>query len=294
MNLEIFPIPSPHPFTRMKLLVIYCTHMITNELKYFIDNGYYNSDDVDFYFCFNNLDIDVEKYQKNARDNGLNNIYFVKRENYGLDFAGWGTVLHSDINGRKLYENYDYFILLNSTCMGPYLPIYEKRNWTDLFISLLNDDIKLVGPTINFFYGKVHVQSYFMCTDKIGIKIGLDKGIFTPNNHMSKDQIVKYCEIRYSEEIIKAGYNVKCLLKGYEGINFKKGYGANDVLLPFGTMHNKHHCDPCNNDAYFGITFHPYEVIFFKSNRGISSNILSKYTQFHTAGNIKISQAILN
>lgn len=276
-----------------KTLVTYCTHVINRELLYFIDHGYIKSDNIDFYVCLNG-EFDSAKYNQKCKELDMHNLYFYNRENTGHDFGGWTYIINLPNDDKKLYETYDYFIFLNSTCMGPFLPVYCTQNWVELFINMINDKVKLIGPTINHYLGKPHVQSYFICTDKIGLEIGIEKGIFNNDVYKNKMDIVFQKEIKFSLEIINAGYNIKSLLKGQEKIDFNSTVNVKDVYLPYGSLTNRHLGDMCYRDGYFDMTIHPYEVIFFKSNRNITNNILDKYIQFNYYMKNNISDYIFN
>ena len=111
----------------MKTLILYATHIIHENLIYFINNGYFNDNDYDFYFIFNCPNLDVKFNTTNT------NIHVVVRENKGMDFGAWSSVLLSEKDGKKLYTYYDYFIFLNYTVIGPLLPLYVTEKWTDIF-----------------------------------------------------------------------------------------------------------------------------------------------------------------
>lgn len=57
-------------------------------------------------------------------------------------------------------------------------------------------------------------------------------------------------------------------------------------------MKNNHNFDPLFPNEYFGVNPHPYEVIFFKSNRNITPQILSKYIEFHNYQTIDLADII--
>ena len=48
-------------------------------------------------------------------------------------------------------SQYRYFVWLNSSVRGPFLPAYlrGKMHWTAAFTSRITDSVKLVGSTIN-------------------------------------------------------------------------------------------------------------------------------------------------
>jgi hypothetical protein len=259
----------------MKILVIYCTNKISNSLRFFIKNGYYLSDDTDFYICINNPTLDISSIVTPKE-----NLFIVNRENKGLDFGGWSYVLLKD----NLYLKYDYFIFVNDSCTGPFLPVYVKDRWTDIIINQLDDKVKIVGATINHHYGKPHVQSYFFCLDKISLNIAISNVIFSEkiintecNDLATKWQIIIDHEIKLSLVIIDSGYKIKSFMKAFENIDFSSKKGINMFKINSGIVKD----DMTHNNLYFGISIHPYEVMFFKSNRKISQNILDKYYEFH-------------
>jgi len=273
---------------------MYCTHIIDDNIKFFLRHGYFSDEHTDFYICLNG-DFDIDHYNKFIKDKNINNLFFIKRENTKLDFGAWSHTLFLKKDNKKLYENYDYFIFINSSCIGPFLPIYVKEKWTTLFINMLSNTVKLVGPTINHCHGRPHVQSYFLCTDKIGLDIALNNGIFdlmlldeyNKNdesiytkeiiNEIIKEIIIDFHEIGFSKHILDSGYEIKSLLKGIENANISEN--LNNETLNFSYGHIGY--DICGHNKYFGICFHPYEVIFYKSNRHIGDNTLIRYISFH-------------
>ena len=109
------------------------------------------------------------------------NIRVIDRANAGYDFAGWGAGLDSvDV------DQYDRFIFLNDTALGPFLPRYvpKQTSWVELFTHPLNDRVKLVGPTINYLPANPdrspHIQTYAWATDQVGVRLLREHGIFKP------------------------------------------------------------------------------------------------------------------
>jgi hypothetical protein len=234
----------------------------------------------------------VEQYVINARKLGINNMFFHKRQNFGHDFSGWSDVLFSKINNKLLYEKYDYYIFLNSSCMGPFVPVYVKKKWTEIFTDEINDKVKLVGPTINLQYGLPHVQSYMMCTDKVGLRLAIKAEIFKVEGfaNIPKKAIIYKCEVGLSLCVLNGGYDIKCMLKAYDHIDFHDYYKTK--VLP-SNLNFTIDSDMCSSGHYCGISFHPYEVIFFKSNRGITSDVLDVYAKIHLGGVIDVGKEII-
>jgi hypothetical protein len=63
----------------------------------------------------------------------------------GFGAYGWALRSLKVIDARK----YQYFIFMDATARGPFLPIYAQQHWAQPFLSRLNAKVKLVGPTIS-------------------------------------------------------------------------------------------------------------------------------------------------
>lgn len=262
----------------MKTLVIFTSNKITDSIKYFCKFGYFDSDDTDFFICLNDISLDISSIITPKH-----NLFIINKENNGYDFGSWSYVLLNN----NLYTKYDYYILINDSCIGPFLPVYEKEKWTKIFTSMIDNDNKLIGPTINYQEGSVHVQSYFLCFDRIVIDIAIKNKIFSYGickkyndpliwKDIKYDFIKKY-ELRFSNLVLDAGYNIKCMMKGLENIDFRKNRVKEEIEFTYGIT--KH--DMLYNNEYFDITINPIEVIFFKFNRNLNQKILDKYISFN-------------
>ena len=253
-----------------KTLIIYSGHEVNDNLDYFIKNGYIDDPMYDFVFIFNNLNQRFEFLTEKK------NVRIMTRENIGLDFGGWTHVLFSKDpdNDKYLYEKYDYFIFLNQTVRGPFLPLWYQQKkhgfWPELFISNLNDDVKLVGTCVGFFASRPYISSVFLVMDRIGLDIAINKKIFDLTTIcMPKSLIITKKEIGLSSAIIEAGYNIRSMLYYYKDIDFRK-YKSEQA-------YNCH----LRPNKYFDININPYEIIFIKQNRSIDPLLLDRYTEWH-------------
>lgn len=261
-----------------KTLILYATHEINDNMIFFCRNGYIDDPAYDFVFVFNNPTIQVKMYPEKS------NVRIMTRENKGMDFGAWTEALFSkdpENTDNYLYEKYDYFVFINSTVRGPFFPLYYDENkfmrWPDLFISRLNDQVKLTGTSINltglfpntYF---AHLQSMFMVTDRIGLDIGIKHKIFDPNTiEIYKILVICNKEYNYSKVMIDEGYNINCLLPPYRDLDLRNGYEsykstANNFLF---------------TGKYYGTNINPYEVIFMKENTKIDQHLLELYTKWH-------------
>lgn len=264
-----------------KTLIIYVTHTMNENLTFFCNNGYIDNPMYDFIFVFNDplFKLIFLPQKKNVR--------VITRENIGGDFGGWTHALfYKDDDGKYTYEKYHFFVLLNSTVRGPFLPQWYNQEkqiyWPELFKSKINDNVKLVGSTINLS-GYVcneynikyipHVQSMLLVTDMIGLKIGIDNKIFDRNfMSMGKIETIIKKEIGFSRAIIEKGFNISCMLQLYRNIDFR-----NDVSEKLKDVIGDH----WYHEKYVGINISPFEVIFFKTNRNVTPKILEKYTKWY-------------
>lgn len=238
-----------------KTLVLYVFHEVNNRVLTFFDKGLFKDDNVDFVVICNNLDIKL---------NLPDYVKVVKRDNKGYDFGGWSEGLLKN----DLYKNYDYFIFVNSSILGPFLPSYYKGKWTDIFIDGLKDgakdDIKLYGITINCERDPLfrsHIQSFLFSVDKEILEFLIHNGIFDMDILMkNNDDVVENKEILMSRLIIEKGWNIGCLCDYYKGVDFRfKEKQPNDYEINFlsGTM------DP----MYRNIMWNEYQLVFIKGNR---------------------------
>jgi lipopolysaccharide biosynthesis protein len=240
-----------------KILVLYVFHIYNNRVEHFIKNAIFYDENVDFIIISNdkNNKIDVPSYVKT-----------LFRDNIGLDFGGWSESLLTN----DLYKNYDKFIFLNSSVMGPFIPSYCKEKWTDIYINGLKDNIKLFGSTINTCWDPLHlshVQSYIFSMDKITLEYLIQQQIFSVTNYANTfGEAICYKEILMSKKIIENKWNIGSLLEYYKDIDFtfseKKQEEYNidfldDIMFP----------------QYRNKMWNDYQLVFIKGNRCNISNM---------------------
>jgi hypothetical protein len=195
-----------------KLLVLYVFHTYNIRVKHFIENCIFYDENVDFIIIINdktNNKIEVPDYVKT--------LY---RDNIGYDFGGWSDALLTD----NLYENYDNFIFVNSSVIGPFIQSDYKSKWTDIYINGLQNNVKLFGSTINTCGDPLnlsHVQSYIFSMNKTTLKYLIDCEIFSITNYAETfvDAIFKK-EVLMSRKIIENNWNIGSLLSYYKDVDF--------------------------------------------------------------------------
>lgn len=243
-----------------------------NNLKYFLDNGILNN--VDYYIIING------KCSVNIPNK--NNIIVFKKENKGYDFGAYSFAIK--ILEKKKLENYDYYFFINSSVKGPYL---KNKNiiWTDKFIELFKNNVKIVGTSINIYpinklthynlnkiYSKeipfTHIQSMFFCIDKEYYHYLKKINFFNEdemNNAPDFNYIIAHKEIGLSQIALKNGWNINSILSRFKNINYL------NIKSDFNTTSKKG--DPYYPKAYFGNNIDKNEVIFYKINRNIDNTI---------------------
>lgn len=259
-----------------KTLVLYTFHKYDNNVNFFIKNGIFKDNNVDFIMIINdeNLKIDVPDY-----------VNVINRKNIGYDFGAWSDGLL--IN--NLYKNYDYFIFANSSVIGPIVPKYYKNKWINIFLDGLTDTIKLYGSTINTCTGFTcnpnddsHVQSYVFCMNRNTLDFLIKKEIFSQTNIISEYQnVVEYKEIRMSREIINNNWNIGCIFHHYDNIDFRNLDNVDKNIF----------LDNITVKKYYDENINPYEVIFVKEkyilNKPWINNYIHNIENFSTSNKQK-------
>lgn len=233
----------------MKTLVLYVFHLYNARVKHFIQNVTFKDNNIDFLIICNNMTEDIE-YPLNAK--------LIRRENTGLDFGGWSQGLLKD----NLYNQYDAFIFLNSSIMGPYLPENYTGTWVDRLLYGLEGDVKLFGPTINSCFPdlkRCHIQSYAFCMHRPALELLINKEIFSlthiPKNYLDA---IRNFESPMSRVILDNGWNIGSFMNHYKDVDFTfKNKNLNVEFL--GSV-----MEP---DKFFGNSLDPREVMFIKGNR---------------------------
>ena len=212
-----------------KTLIIHHLHKLNENTDFFIRNALWNryshQSNIDYIFTVNDPTFENKDYSKLQEEYG-NKLKIVRRENTGLDYGGYGYALFQSNRGVRNYDYYDYFVFTNSACRGPFLPSYWPKNkhWSEAFIDKISEEVKLVGTDINSVRGKnPFTNGFCFATDKTGVEIGINKGIFQENApRLGRSEVVLKKEVGFSTQIINAGYNIAALTSHVGGIDFRR------------------------------------------------------------------------
>lgn len=250
------------------ILYAYCKTDIDGEvaLNFFLKYGVKQSNDYDYYF------INTCKTNSKEELNVLLKLppYFkiLNRQNFGYDFGAWSdAILNIDIT------QYNYFIFLNNSSIGPCMPRYLKNIfWPELFYNHITSTVKLVGCTINYD-GIKHVQSYCYCVDQIGLNILIKNKIFVKNLNKDKKCIIEDHEMKmlyYIENNGYSGYTFETV-RNYDNISLIKNGNLSDgeyfknsyfhEISPFEVIFVKQRLNHKNNSFLFYLKSMGFELI---------------------------------
>ncbi|KAL1890610.1 hypothetical protein Sste5346_008126 [Sporothrix stenoceras] len=159
-----------------------------------------------------------------------------------------------------------------------------------MYLNKLTDTTKFIGLTANC-YPRPHVQSMIFATDSVGMAVlldpehattGVDDKYGASNDTVglsgcySSHRAAVHSEIGLATLIQNAGYSVDVMMAAFHQETSLEAYcNATD---------NKG--DVLNNDDYFGLNLHPYETIFFKTNRKIDPVAIKMLTEWHLKRNV--------
>jgi hypothetical protein len=234
-----------------KTLVLYVFHIYNDRVQHFINNCIFYDENVDFIMISND---------KNNIFEVPNYVKTLFRDNIGFDFGGWSDALLTN----NFYKNYNNFIFVNSSVIGPFLPNYFKHKWVDIYLNGLQNNIKLFGSTINTMgvplYAS-HVQSYIFSMDKFTLLYLIGCGIFTIRKFETiLWDVVLHKEILMSRKIIENNWNIGSLMKYYENVDFTfKNKTPEECNIQF--------LDDIMYPEYKNVIWHDYEIVFIKGNR---------------------------
>lgn len=244
-----------------------------DNLSHFLAFGY--SEDIDYIFTLAS--------KPSIELPSAKNITYLQVENRNYDFGGFATALKSVKNLRS----YNAVIFINCSVRGPFMPDYlDIKLWTEPFINGLAGNVGLFGATIcspkpNHRYfdqsakSQVHVQSFAYCIERSIVEQLLKSGFYDLDNELTRAEVILNYEIGLSQEVLKLGKNISCLVPEYQQ-NYLEVTTVDNPASVDG--------DPYKRHQTFGRTLHPFETVFAKVNRGQSITELDLLTSSLFAG----------
>ena len=243
-----------------------------HNLRFFIQRELLiNNENIDYIFVINGYDCNDITFPERP------NVTVLRRENIGYDFGGHKHALEH-CHGKQ----YDYYFFMNSGVFGPIMPSYfTHEHWSNIFIRKINDRVKLVGTTIVCLpredlggYGP-KIEGFFFLTDNVGLQLLKDEGTIFYDHPNFESDIVKG-EYGLSNCILRHGYSLDCMIRKYQGIDWRD---QNNWSL----NNNKH---PTRKNSFFGESLNPYELIFhkwlWKDSDRVQFDIVRQYVDTNT------------
>jgi hypothetical protein len=195
------------------------------------------------------------------------NMTLINRDNVGYDFQGYYHGLLS-LQKRGLLRPKNYYLFINSTVRGPFIPPYTTRHiyWYTPYLDLMSGvyNTKLVGSTINGLI-RPHVQSYVFMIDYEGVDHLLKTNFFKV--YTQREDVILYQEIEMSQVFLRKGWNIDCLIPEYHGLDYR----SKSLKINSGDIRYAKNL--------LGRELTPYEVIFIKSSWGQSTEQMTSLTR---------------
>ena len=228
-------------------------------LNYFLNNAYL--EELDFHICISgkcSAELIIKK-----------NITYHYVENKNNDYGAYCDVLPK-VFIRGVYKAY---LFINCSTRGPFFTPSDESKWYQPFVNLLNNEIQLSGGSINMLSPKSkfvkdlpkitgaysHVQTSAYCLASNAVEFLLSDGFYDISKRLSKSEVITYYEIGLSRRIIQNDWNISCLLKKYQGLDFRQN--------PEDINPTSWGGDPLYKNAYFGTTVNSEEIIFVKTHK---------------------------
>lgn len=213
------------------------------------------------------------------------NVTYIWTKNWNNDFGGYCTFVN-----QYLIRPYHAFIFVNSSVRGPFLPAYENRSWTEIFLKPLTDKVHLVGASMNtpkhrnpqsdtavtrenrISVANPHVQTTAYAMSAEAMLHLREIGFYSVTAKLSKEEVITIYEIGLSDAIFQNGWEIVDLLSSNEKLDaLREANGHSNFSSRNG--------DPLFASAYYGRTLSPTEALFVKVNRNMISQCdLASYT----------------
>ncbi|KAH0424723.1 hypothetical protein CcaCcLH18_11368 [Colletotrichum camelliae] len=151
-----------------RILIVYSyteSKKSRENLRYFVKFGLHRA--ADFIFIFNGRTDALREVPERK------NVQIVMRERTCSDLGGHGEVLR----GNNIWKQYDYFVLLNASVRGPFMPYWSSSCWSDMLLAKITHKVKqLVGITAKC-WPRFYIPSMVWATDQTGIGLLLDASL---------------------------------------------------------------------------------------------------------------------
>lgn len=189
-------------------------------------------------------------------------FFNIVKKNNDFDFPSYKTFLNN-----KNLSDYNYVYFINSSCIGPFLPIYCKNKWYE-YTNIFLEEYDLIGPVAEIpprsqhFTNNPFIHTYMFGLNNVSYKIFFN--LLNKYEDFNKFFCI-YFERLFSFEILKNNLKIKSFLSLFSKIDLNNNKNWNSEIW----NNTKSSCYEIPNN-YFGIDLNPYEIIFIKNVRNIN------------------------
>lgn len=247
----------------------------------------------------------------------LPNVEVIYRANYGYDCCAWKLTLTNALlaineatgeDGLPVKTRYDsrsfkFFVLLNGSVRGPFLPAYLPINfpWPKLFTDKLNDDVRMSGSTLNCQVARrdrlvsLHVQTMIYSFRVEDLDFVTTQQTCVRGTSDDKYGVIMACEHGMTRHFDEAGYNYATMEPVWRNHNFRdkvatlakcntlntgvgleQGPGADPNFNP-----QRGHINGIGDNWPMWLS--PTDLIFVKSNSFFPKSMIEAYTDWQYA-----------
>ena len=154
--------------SRPAVAIVYSYHESSprdvENLQFFIAHGIFTSNDALFVLLISGEQCSAKLPASNPH------LLVHQRPNTGGDLCAFAEAVAADSTLAPALKRCDFFIFINSSARGPFLPRYVSPSaWPWLFIDQIVDDVVLVGPAVSC-KDHPHVQTWAFATSRVGVE----------------------------------------------------------------------------------------------------------------------------
>ncbi len=229
------------------------------------------------------------------------NIQYFHVANQNFDYGGYAKA----IKALAFEKFYDYFVFVNASVRGPFIPPYAKVSWLEALLALLTPQVGIAGTAISLTpkehaiaklyhakFGKsnfnheilAHVQTTCYALPQSSLQYLIDQGFYEALEPLSKDETVRDYEIHLSQQLLANQLNHKCILPEYNQFDYP--------TLDHEINPTSREGDSGFVNSYFGRTAHPYESMFIKTSRNTFPDLYLKQLASAMSINMPCNPAI--
>lgn len=204
----------------------------------------------------------------------LENIRYIYTESKRSDFGGYAHLLKGGLD----IAPYEFVFFINSSVRGPYMLPYAQQPWTEILLEQMKPDVGIVGSSICILnpefrhslqyqsrYSGIppysHVQTMAYVMRRSVLEKLISEGFYKADRDITKTLAIEDYEIHLSQLVLAQGWNLRCLLPEFNGIDYRLPHVSPNPSSTVG--------DPNEALGYFGRSIHPYEGLFVKTNRSL-------------------------